>query len=302
MGTKINKKQFIIECYDIGGTNIRAALIINGKIKEPFLIERTDKRTRNSLINQIKSLSTILRKKHPKISPKQINATSMAVPGPVKHLKMLGSQPLEMKNTLDFGKSLKEFFESPLVVDNDLNVASQGELTFGKSEGIKNFCLLTISTGIGVGVIINGMLYNRNTELGHCIIEKKADCANPCLGHNGCWVAQASGEGIKKTAERMGERIDALMVFNNTKYQKLIERVKEYNAHGIGNIINAYDPEKIIIMGSLGLKQYDKIIPEPERIRNYTLLKVVPEIRRTDLGENIGLLGAYANAKIKIEI
>ena len=86
----------IIECYDIGGTNIRAAFIVNGQLKEPFVNERTDKSNVVSLVQQIKRISSSLRKNHPVFSESQIQAASLAFPGPVERTKLLGSKPLNL--------------------------------------------------------------------------------------------------------------------------------------------------------------------------------------------------------------
>ena len=95
----------------------------------------------------------------------------------------------------------------------------------------------------------------------------------------------------------MGEKLTTVEIFQEPKFKQLLGRVREYNAYGIGNLINAYDPEKIIVMGSLGLKQFNKVIPEPSLIRRYTMSKRIPEVLPTVLGEEIGLLGAFFSAK-----
>jgi glucokinase len=297
----INEKG-IIECYDIGGTNTRAAFIVNGQIKKPFVNEKTDKTNIVSLVQQIQRISSSLRKKHPVFSKSPVQAASLAFPGPVDGTKLLGSKPLQFDEEIDFQDLLGDYFNIPIILGNDLNMASQGELSLGKFRDTKNFCLLTLSTGIGVGVIINGSLYNRQTEVGHIVLENNSDLANPCLGHRGCWGAQASGAGIERTVEKMGRKLSTSEIFEIPQFQDVVNKVKEYNAYGIGNLINAYDPEKIIIMGSLGLKQFNKIIPEPDMIKKYTLLKKIPEITPTSLGENIGLFGAYFSALNSLKI
>jgi glucokinase len=292
----VNKNGFT-ECYDIGGTNIRAAYIADGQLEEPFINEKTEKNNVDSLIRQIKRISSSLKEAHPEIASSQIQAASLAFPGPVEGTKLLGSKPLEFDEEIDFHDHLGEFFNIPLIIGNDLNMASQGELALGEFRETKNFCLLTISTGIGVGVIVNGSLYNRQTEIGHIVLETDPQFANPCLGHSGCWAAQASGVGIEKTVARAGKELSASEIFEEPQFNEIVNKVKTYNAYGIGNLINAYNPEIIVIMGSLGLKQFNKIIPEPDLIRQYTLLKSIPEIVPTALGENIGLFGAYFSAQ-----
>jgi hypothetical protein len=72
--------------------------------------------------------------------------------------------------------------------------------------------------------------------------------------------------------------------------------VKEYNAHGFGVLVNAYDPEKIVIMGSVGMKQFDRIIPDKNDIARYTLVQTIPDVESTLIGGDIGLYGTYYRA------
>ena len=295
MNNARNEDTHLIECYDIGGTNIRGALIADGHIQKPSVNMETTKGNIASLVQQIKNISTALRKQlnH----QNRVTAISVAVPGPVKNGIMLGSKPLDIDKDVEFQHLLGDYFNVPLIVGNDLNMASCGELALGKFKDVQNFCLLTISTGIGVGIVINGTLYDRKTEIGHNILETDPRLANPCLGHSGCWSAQSSGAAIDQTAMKLKMKITTSEIFKDSRFQGAINKVREYNAHGIGSLVNAYDPEKIIVMGSLGLKQFDRIIPSPEMIRRYTLIRDIPEIVPTALGENIGLYGSYFGAK-----
>jgi predicted NBD/HSP70 family sugar kinase len=79
-----------------------------------------------------------------------------------------------------------------------------------------------------------------------------------------------------------------------------VQLVKEYNAHGFGILVNAYDPEKIIIMGSVGMKEFDCIIPDKKDIARYTLVQTIPDVEPTLIGEDIGLYGAYYRASNSI--
>ena len=67
-----------------------------------------------------------------------------------------------------------------------------------------------------------------------------------------------------------------------------------YNALGIGNIINTYDPEMIIVMGPLGLNQFKSIIPTKKQIEKYTIIRPIPSIVKTYHSDDLGLLGAFA--------
>jgi glucokinase len=290
------KRPVIIECFDIGGTNIRGVLIEDGKIKSSVYVEASIRNHPDALIKQIKNISNTIRAREKDLDIENIKAVSIGVPGPIDGDIMFGSKPLEIEERVNFPYRLKDYFKIPILVENDMNMAVNAELAMGVGKQTKNFCLVTISTGIGVGLVVNGQIYNRKTEIGHSVIEKNFDVANPCQGHSGCWGAQASGDGIKKTLEKLGVKIDVAQIFADPAYVSLVQLVKEYNAHGFGILVNAYDPEKIIIMGSVGMKQFDRIIPDKKDIARYTLVQTIPDVEPTLIGGDIGLYGAYYRA------
>ncbi len=290
------KSPVIIECFDIGGTNIRGVLIEDGKIKGSVYIEASIRNHPDALIKQIKNISNTIRARETDLDPEKIKAVSIGVPGPVEGDIMFGSKPLEIEERVNFPFRLKDYFKIPVLVENDMNMAVNAELAMGVGKQTKNFCLVTISTGIGIGLVVNGQIYNRKTEIGHSVIEKDFDVANPCQGHSGCWAAQASGDGIKKTLEKLEAKIEVAQIFEDPAYASLVQLVKEYNAHGFGILVNAYDPEKIVIMGSVGMKQFDRIIPSKDDIARYTLVQTIPDVVPTLIGEDIGLYGAYYRA------
>ncbi len=290
------KSPTIIECFDIGGTNIRGALIEDGKIKGSVCIESSKKNDVDGLVDQIKWISEYIRKRESDIDVKNIKAISIGVPGPVEGDIMFGAKPLEIEERVNFPHRLKDYFNIPVLLENDMNMAVNAELAMGVGKKTKNFCLVTISTGIGVGLVVNGEIYNRKTEIGHSVIEKDSELANPCQGHSGCWGAQASGDGIKFTLEKLRIDIEVAQLFEDPAHDKLIEKVKNYNAHGFGILVNAYDPEKIVIMGSVGMKQFDRIIPSKEDIAKYTLVQTIPDVEPTLIGGDIGMYGAYYRA------
>ncbi len=286
----------IIECFDIGGTNIRGALIEDGKIKGSVCFESSQRNDPEALTQQIKNISKIIRARETDLDVEKIKAVSIGVPGPVEGDIMYGSEPLEIEERVNFPYRLKDYFKIPVLLENDMNMAVNAELAMGVGKKIKNFCLVTISTGIGVGLVVDGQIYNRRTEIGHSVIEKDLKAANPCQGHVGCWGAHASGQGIEKTLEKLGFNIEVAQMFDDPAHASLVERVKDYNAHGFGILVNAYDPEKIVIMGSVGIKQFDRIIPDKKSVAKYTLVQTIPDIEPTLIGGDIGLYGAYYRA------
>jgi glucokinase len=291
----------VIECYDIGGTKIRSALV---SINRPKIIlsksVKSIKGDPKKILKQILEISTFLRK-----SKNQVIALSIGVPGPVVNGIMQKSPPLHINNPVDFSSELKKMIKQPIYVENDLKAAANAELNMGIGKKVKNFNLLTISTGIGVGIVINGKaLSGAYGEFGHDVLERNPKLANRCsCGKSGCWVSMASGYGIEQTANKQIGKIDAEHFFElyksgNSIAKKIVEKVRDYNAHGIGNLLNAFPSDMIVVMGSIGLKQFNNVIPSPKEIKKYTINRI-PRIIPTKLGEEIGIFGAYFVAQKK---
>ena len=292
----------LIECYDVGGTKIKASLIESGK---PYKILKTVqveiiKGNADALISQIKQISAGLKSFAGK---KKIDAVSIGFPGPVKDEILQSAPPLHLNAPVDIKKELSGLAES-IFMDNDLNMAVMAEAMFGAK--LNNFYLMTLSTGIGAGIVIDGKpLAGSCGEFGHDVLERNPNLANKCsCGRHGCWVAQASGYGIEQSAKSLGLNVQCKEVFElaekgDKNAKQFIERARDYNAQGIGNMLNAFPAEAIIVMGSLALGQFGKIIPGKDEISKYTI-NHIPEIKATKFGEDIGIIGAYAYALQKL--
>jgi len=285
----------VIECYDLGGTNIRGALVANNR-PEIILSKsvRTARGNKKRILKQILEISAFLRGSNEKVI-----AVSLGVPGPVVDGIMQKSPPLNLSNSLDFSSELSRELKEPIYVDNDLNSAARAELHMGIGKTVKNFNLLAIGTGIGVGIIIDGKLLGGACgEFGHDVLERNPKLANKCsCGKSGCWVAMASGYGIEQTTNKEIGKVTTEGLFElyesgDPIAKKIVDRTRDYNAHGIGNILNAFSPDVLVVMGTVGLKQFNNIIPRAKEIKKYTINRI-PKIMPTKLGEKIGIFGAY---------
>ncbi|MFH1474211.1 MAG: ROK family protein [Candidatus Aenigmatarchaeota archaeon] len=278
----------LIECYDIGGTKIRGALIEKGKIIRSLWF-RTNMNP-NELIEQIKEMSKLLRIDIPS---KKIAAVSIGVAGPVKNNILTEFPSLRIKKKLDIALKLSKEIKEPIFIINDMKAAVRAELKFGIGKNIKNFYLLTFSTGIGSGLVINGKVVEGFFgEFAHDILQRLKN------NHNIHWGCLCGGYGIEKIVKNRLKRdltANDFFKLKDRKAKKIIKDVRDYNAHGIGNMLNAFSVDRIVIMGSVGLNQFNNIIPSSNKIKKYTINRI-PKIVKTKLGDNIGLLGAYVFA------
>jgi predicted NBD/HSP70 family sugar kinase len=121
----------IIECFDIGGNNIRGVLIEDGKIKSSVYFESSKRNNPDALIKQIKNISNTIRARGTDLDVENIKAVSIGVSGPTEGDIMFGSKPLEIEEHLNFPYRLKDYFKIPVLLGNDMNMAVNAELVMG---------------------------------------------------------------------------------------------------------------------------------------------------------------------------
>jgi len=208
---------------------------------------------------------------------------------------------------------------------NDANAAAIGELYFGAGRGALNFIYITVSTGIGGGIIIDGKIYTGSTgtagELGHMVIDDEGPQCN--CGNKGCWETLASGTALSREARhriKEGaatsilkyaggniEKINAEAIHEAAQAgdklaNELIARTAYYLGVGLANLINIFNPEVIIIGG--GLSNIGDMLLKPafEEAGRRAFRQSYQAVRfaRAELGRNSGVLGAAAYALEKM--
>ena len=216
-------------------------------------------------------------------------------------------------------QAVEQRFGVPAYMGNDATLAALGEWHFGLKRSVANLVYVTISTGIGGGIIANGKLYagagGTAGEIGHMTIDVNGPHCN--CGNTGCWETLASGTALAREAVReiregantsiaglVGgdlSRIDARVVFQAAKGRdelanKLISRLAYYFGVGLANLVNIFAPELILIGG--GLAKMGDLLLQPAislaKERAYVTLAYDVEIRPALLGDDSGVLGAVA--------
>ncbi len=282
----------MILSIDLGGTNIQYA-VFDGNTT---LLNHT-MLTEKDFITQLKQI----------VSPvvttysNKIHCIAIGVPGPTVNNIMQGSKPLNYNNDVNFSEVLSSLDlpnPLPIVVKNDLNMAAYCELFRGTGLKHKNFCLVSMSTGIGVAAVNDGRILQGRIEMGHQVFSPEFEPQQTCTNHSNCWVSLASGNGIEKrfaVNEHKNKGTEEL--FKQVLTEENIDDLQAINAQAFGNLINAYDPEVIVIMGSLGLKQFHNIIPSAQTIECFTINRPIPAIIKSQFEEDIGVIGAYYAAR-----
>jgi glucokinase len=208
---------------------------------------------------------------------------------------------------------------------NDANAAAIGELYFGAARGAKDFIYITVSTGIGGGIIIDGKIYAGSTgtagELGHMVIDDNGPLCN--CGNRGCWETLASGTALAREArlkikdgaatsilqlaggdlEKINaEAIHTAAQADDKLAKELITKIAYYLGVGLANLINIFNPEVIVIGG--GLSNIGDMLLKPafEEAGKRAFRQSYQAVRftRAELGRNSGVLGAAAFALEKM--
>ena len=191
---------------DVGGTNVKIALVdSNGKIGYsdtiPTRAEMGYEYTVNNMKQAIRDLLT-----ETKLSPKDIEGIGFGLPGQVDFksgiVRLITNIPGWVE--IPLAKMIEDEFHIPTRIDNDVRCAALGELNFGAGKGCENLICITVGTGIGSGLIVNGKLVrgasNAAGEIGHIKLQMQDGPICGC-GDTGCLEAFASGPSIVAMAE-----------------------------------------------------------------------------------------------------
>jgi glucokinase len=197
--------------------------------------------------------------------------------------------------------------ERPAVLENDATAAAAGEHRYGAGRGSRNMVYLTISTGIGGGVVIEDSLFRGSTgnggELGHVTVDWHGRECRGC-GRLGCLEAYASGTSIAERAEEAGLHaataadVAAAARAGDATAVRVWEETCEALASGITSIVNLFEPELVVLGG--GVSRQGEFLLAP--VRGLVNAQMIGPPGRTigiveaELGETVGVVGAAAVA------
>lgn len=186
-------------------------------------------------------------------SPYGIVGIGVGAPGIVDADGTILFAPNLRLKQIELKKLLEQRFGLPVTVDNEANAGAQGEQKYGAGQGIVNQIYVSVGIGIGTGIILNGELFKGTSgfsgELGHLSIQYDG---KPCsCGNQGCWELYASENALLELAEPLGfdnlEDLLAAAEQGNKEVQELFGTIGSYIGIGIAGIVNALNPDVVII-------------------------------------------------------
>lgn len=305
----------LVCAFDLGGTNLRAATIDeNGKIH--FRVRHDTPSTAKTPDEILRALVVTAREceTRSRSNEKAILAASVVVPGTVDssnevviqvpNLRCLDNFPLKAALEAELGW--------PIVLENDANAAAIGEMWMGAGRCCRTIVCMTLGTGVGGGIILDGKLWRGADgsagEIGHTTVDPNSGVKCKC-GNTGCLEVFASATAIvRMTREALPRypqsilREDALSAakvyeagLNGDELAlEVLARMGTYLGIGIANVINLLNPEMIAIGGGVanGWQLFEKQMHREVAERAFPLparrVRIVP----AECGDDAGLLGA----------
>lgn len=306
---------------DLGGTNIKAGIVNEDQqiVREssiPTLVERGALPIMEDMAALVERLLAEegLTKEHVAGigigSPGMIDAASGTV---------VYSNNFDWEN-VPLGAYLEEKLGLPVRVSNDANCAALGEVKAGAAKDCRNCVMITLGTGVGGGVVMEGRIFEGGhaggAELGHTTLIAGGE---PCTcGRNGCFEAYASATALIRDTKRAAqaneksmiwrlcdgdlEKIDGKTVFDamqtgDETARRVVKQYLTYLGEGIVNMVNIFRPDKVLLSGGVCNQGKNLTVPLQEYVQKNSFAKekgYVPEIAIATLGNLAGILGAAA--------
>lgn len=305
---------------DVGGTNIKIGLVdIKGMILADNSIKTNKEKGYKGILEDIVADIRVLCEKTG-VDYHDIGGIGLGVPGvvdsrtgTVSYSANLGWRDVPLVHGLEVASGIRA------EAANDANCAAWGEYKFGSSRSMDNVILITLGTGVGSGIIIDGKLFDgvasAGGEAGHMIIVKDGKQCN--CGLKGCWECYASATAlIEQTEEAMKKYPDSLLhdvvkeygkVSGRTAFiaaekgdkagKEVVENYIDYIATGLINLGNIFHPNAIIIGGGVSNEGAALIEPLEEKVNSGLLANEHnPKVRiiGASLGNKAGIIGAAA--------
>ncbi len=297
---------------DIGGTQMRAAVFPYEGLT-PLKVARIA--TQDEHASPLQRLQSLIASIWPKDGP--VTVISVAAPGPIDPYRGLIVAAPNVAGWRDFPlrQHLEERFNTPVVLGNDANLAALGEWMFGAGQGHHHLLYLTISTGIGSGIIIDDRLLVGSrgfaAELGHVTVLPQGPLCG--CGQYGHLEAVASGPAISRwTQEQIAQGVPTILPKDQTITAKMISQAATQNddlsvralaragtfiGQALADFLHIFNPSLVIFGG--GVSQSGAYLFDPiyAAMRKYVLSDHYLDglsFMTAALGDNTGLMGALA--------
>ena len=305
---------------DVGGTKLAAGVVDDAGAVHSFVVSPThSERGREQALDRLFELGRRAVGESG-LGWEQVQAVGIGCGGPLDAAAGVLLAPLHLPDWRDVpivALAAREY-ERPAALENDATAAAAGEHRYGAGRGRRNMVYLTISTGVGGGVVVDGRLYRaaggNGGELGHVTVDWHGRRCRGC-GRRGCLEAYVSGTSIAERAQEAlaarhppstldaledvtAEDVAAAARGGDRLATAIWDETLEALACGLTSIVNLFEPELVVVGGGVSRTGEQLLGPVRERVQVETVRPMGEEldIVCSALGERVGVVGAAASA------
>lgn len=291
--------------FDIGGTNLRAALIVDGTIvdliSEPTPTDATV--TEDIIVDMVETLSR----------QQEVAAVGLAVAGFLDpDCESIGFAPHLPWRNRNLREVLEQRLQLPVRLEHDANSAAWGEYRFGAAQNVKTWVFFGVGTGIGATLMHNGEIYRgafgTAPEFGHLTVVPRG---RPCsCGKFGCLERYASGTALEDTARELAPRFpdSSLLIDDSPQGTTIVAAAREGDSlgraimedfgswlgRGLSFVVDVLDPELIVVGGGMA-EAADTYLDTATAIMSEEIVgsghRQLPGVVTAELGPEAGMIG-----------
>ena len=289
---------------DIGGTDTKIGLVdVHNKLLDSVCIPTKAERPADEVIRTVAETALSILDKNG-IAMEQCVGVGIGVPGTVDRKKGIVRYSNNIRwEDVPLVKEMSTYLPIPVEIANDADCAALGETIAGAGKECSDVVMITLGTGVGGGVVLDGEIYEGRgiggSELGHMVIVENGE---PCTcGRRGCLEAYASATALKREAKRASRKelipseIFALAKQGDPAMKEVVEIYIRRLGLGIVNIVNIFRPQLVLLGGGISGQGESLLVPLRRILREECFggeRGDVPEIEEAVLGNNAGIIGA----------
>jgi glucokinase len=305
---------------DIGGTKLTIGLVrIDGSLMDGETVRDHVAKEECRVIEDITRIVQNLLQRN-SLQEKDLLGIGVVYPGHIRSKEgiTIRSSNLQRFRNFPLRKEVQKHFSVPVITENDANAMAYAELKFGAGAGYSSMIFVTVSSGIGAGIIINNSIYRGMTgtagEFGHMIVNPHGDIRCGC-GNYGCLMTYTCGHALGKVFKKLlvegkptkleidentpaheitGETLKKGLNMNDTLTKEVIDQCALYMGIGLYNIFQIFNPPLIVLGGglmNLGDYLFDQIKLHFYRLAGDMLFDDVI-IAHSKLSDKAGVIGA----------
>jgi glucokinase len=308
---------------DVGGTNLKAGVCdANGRL---LAVRKAPVPAFTGAEDFARILAELVRDAAGEagVPLRELEWTGIGIPGAAGDGKVIYTCNIPLTGA-PLGELFRRYLDVPVYLGNDADCAAVGEYFCGAGRGTRDFIVITLGTGIGGGLIMNGKVYAGSGmagEVGHMVIEKDGELCN--CGRRGCWEAYASATGlVRMTREMIRQRpesglaalaaeqgeVTAQTAFlaaarGDAAGEKLRQRYLSYLAAGVTNLVNIFQPQVLALGGGVSNERRELLLePLQALVEKECYARhggAMTRIVAAELGNDAGVIGAALLPKAK---